>query len=298
MTPPDILCIGSVLWDIIGRTDLALRGRGDVPGRITRLPGGVAMNIAMTLARFGMHPAVLTAIGTDAEGDELVRATGMLGVGTAFVLRTPTLPTDRYMAIEDPTGLIAAIADAWSLEAAGDAILAPLADGRLGSLAAPWVGLIALDGNLTEALLRQIAGSPLFARADLRLAPASPGKAERLLPLMTHRGATLYVNRQEAGLLTGADHATSRIAAEALVAAGASRALVTDGAQDTSDAARGAETLTCPARAVKTRRITGAGDTFMAAHLFAESRGATRAAALTRAQAAAAAYVAFEDVTP
>ena len=49
MPCPDILCIGSVLWDIIGRTDAALGERGDVPGRITRLPGGVALNIAMTL---------------------------------------------------------------------------------------------------------------------------------------------------------------------------------------------------------------------------------------------------------
>jgi thiol-disulfide isomerase/thioredoxin len=38
-------------------------------------------------------------------------------------------------------------ADARSLEAAGEAILAPLADGRLGSAAAPWTGLVALDGT-------------------------------------------------------------------------------------------------------------------------------------------------------
>ncbi len=74
--------------------------------------------------------------------------------------------------------------------------------------------------------------------------------------------------------------------------------LVTDGAHDASDAARGEATLTLPSRAVAVRRITGAGDTFMAAHLFAEGRGATRPEALLRAQAAAAAYVAFEDVTP
>jgi sugar/nucleoside kinase (ribokinase family) len=60
---PDILCIGSVLWDIIGRSPASMRLGSDVPGRITRLPGGVAMNIAMTLARFGMRPALLSAIG-------------------------------------------------------------------------------------------------------------------------------------------------------------------------------------------------------------------------------------------
>ena len=64
-------------------------------------------------------------------------------------------------------GLIAAIADAHSLEAAGDKILRPLADGSLGSADAPWSGLIALDGNLTTQLLADIAASPLFAAADL-----------------------------------------------------------------------------------------------------------------------------------
>ena len=59
---PDILCIGSVLWDVIGRTASHMRVGSDVPGRITRLPGGVAMNIAMTLRRFGMTPALLTAL--------------------------------------------------------------------------------------------------------------------------------------------------------------------------------------------------------------------------------------------
>ena len=210
----DILCIGSVLWDIIGRSPASMRLGSDVPGRITRLPGGVAMNIAMTLARFGLRPAILTAIGRDAEGDELIAACARMGLLTDHAYRSDDLPTDRYMAIEGANGLIAAIADAHSLEAAGDKILRPLADGTLGHAARPWNGLIALDGNLTESLLSQIATSPLFAAADLRVAPASPGKAERLLPLLKHPKATLYVNLEEANLLTRSQHDTAIDAAE------------------------------------------------------------------------------------
>ena len=191
---PDILCIGSVLWDIIGRSPTSMRLGSDVPGRITRLPGGVAMNIAMTLRRFGMTPALLTAIGRDGEGEDLLAACTRMGLLTDLVYRSDDLPTDRYMAIEGAAGLTAAIADAHSLEAAGDKILRALADGRAGSATTPWPGLIAIDGNLTEALLATIATSPLFAAADLRVAPASPGKADRLLPLLAHPTATLYVN--------------------------------------------------------------------------------------------------------
>jgi sugar/nucleoside kinase (ribokinase family) len=292
--PPDILCIGSVLWDTIGRPAVPMRIGADVPGRITRLPGGVALNIAMTLRRFGLRPALLSAVGLDDEGEALVAACDRLGLVTEHLYRAPDLPTDRYMAIEGQGGLIAAVADAHSLEAAGARILRPLADGTLGSADAPWHGPIALDGNLTEALLSDIAVSPLFARADLRVAPASPGKAERLLPLLTHPGATLYVNREEAGLLAKEPFASSRAAAEGLLSRGARRVLVTDGGGPCAEGRAGAGVIAASPPSVMVARVTGAGDTFMAAHLVAERRGADREAALAAAVRAAADYVSGE----
>ncbi len=291
---PDILCIGSVLWDIIGRAPAAMRPGADVPGRITRLPGGVAMNIAMTLRRFGLVPGLLTAIGRDAEGEELVAVCARMGMAVAHVYRSDDLPTDRYMAVEGANGLIAAIADAHSLEMAGDKILRPLADGRLGSAAAPWAGPIALDGNLTEALLAEIAASPLFAAADLRIAPASPGKAERLRPLLGHPGATLYVNLEEAGLLCACAFPGAAAAAEGLIARGARRVLVTDGGRPCAEGTAGAGVISETPPEVLVTRVTGAGDTFMAAHIVAERRGADRTAALSAALQAAATYISGE----
>ncbi|WP_299350589.1 PfkB family carbohydrate kinase [uncultured Shimia sp.] len=286
----DILCIGSVLWDVIGRAPVHMRQGSDVPGRITRLPGGVALNIAMTLARFGLRPALLTAIGQDAEGTELITACRELGLITDYVYRSEDLPTDSYMAVEGANGLIAAIADAHSLEAAGDKILRPLSDGTLGSTTAPYDGFIALDGNLTQRLLENIAHSDLFASADLRVAPASPGKAERLLPFLNHDRAVLYVNLEEAGLLCQTSFDSSAQAAAGLIARGARRALVTDGGNSASDATPdGILTQTPPA--VLVTRVTGAGDTFMAAHIVAEAQGCNRDEALTRALSAAANYV-------
>ncbi len=291
---PDILCIGSVLWDIIGRSRASMRLGSDVPGRISRLPGGVAMNIAMTLRRFDMRPALLTAIGRDIEGEELTNTCARMGLITDHVYRSDDLPTDRYMAIEGANGLIAAVADAHSLEAAGDKILRPLADGRLGSADAPWTGLIALDGNLTEALLDEIARSPLFAKADLRLAPASPGKAVRLMPLLTHPGTTLYVNLEEACLLAKTRCSTAPEAAAALLERGAVRVLVTDGGRSCAEATRGQGVISAMPPRVLVTRVTGAGDTFMAAHIVAEQRGVPRTEALSSALHAAADYVSGE----
>lgn len=288
---PDILCIGSVLWDVVGRAAQPLGERPDVPGRIRRLPGGVALNIAMVARGFGLRPVLISAVGCDAAGDELVAACSAMGLDTGHLLRDPELPTDVYMAIEDGGRLVAAIADAHSLEAAGARILAPLIDGALASPAAPYPGLIALDGNLTEALMAEIAAHPAFGAADLRIAPASPGKAERLAPLMSHAGATLYVNLQEAGFLTGARFDDAATAATALTSAGAHRVLVTDGDRPAALGQAGRLLTAAPPAVRRAERITGAGDTFMAAHIAAEARGLDDLAALEAALSAAARYV-------
>jgi len=287
---PDILCIGAVLWDVIGRATRHMALGNDVPGRITRVPGGVAMNIAMTLKRVGLSPALLTAVGRDPDGDALIAACTRMGIDTAHVYRSDDLPTDRYMAIEGSNGLIAAIADAHSLEAAGAKILTPLTEGPLGSAQAPYPGTVALDGNLTGALLVEIAQSAAFARADLRIAPASPGKAERLIPLLGVPRATIYVNLEEAGLICAASFADAPAAASALHARGAARVLVTDGARLAAMATPDG-VLTAQPPQVLVTRVTGAGDTFMAAHVAAERRGASAAAALDQALQAAAAHI-------
>jgi sugar/nucleoside kinase (ribokinase family) len=290
----NILCIGSVLWDVIGRASSHMRQGSDVPGRITRLPGGVALNIAMTLARFGLSPSLLTAIGRDAEGNELITACRELGMDTTYVYRSDDLPTDQYMAVEGANGLIAAIADAHSLEAAGDKILRPLLQGPLGDENQPYDGLIALDGNLTQRLLENIAQGPAFSQADLRVAPASPGKATRLQPFLSHDRAVLYVNLEEAGYLCHREFTSSAEAAAELVARGARRALVTDGGKSASDATPDS-VLTQTPPAVMVTRVTGAGDTFMAAHIAAEAAGETRHNALAGALTAAANYVSGMD---
>ena len=289
-TPPDILCIGSILWDIIGRATAHMRVGSDVPGRITRLPGGVAMNIAMALKAYGMSPALLTAIGRDDEGEELVRACIRLGMITDHIYRSEDLPTDRYMAIEGANGLIAAVADAHSLEAAGDKILRPFLTGALKG----WTGLIALDGNLTVTQLSDIARSEAFAAADLRIAPASPGKAERLMPFLSHPSATLYVNLEEAGLLLHSHPATAAQAAEGLLKRGIGRVMVSDGPRPACFGS-GSDLIEETPPEVLVTRVTGAGDTFMAAHIAAEAQGAAPNDALHAALEAAAIYISGES---
>ncbi|MEM6306401.1 MAG: PfkB family carbohydrate kinase, partial [Pseudomonadota bacterium] len=235
-------------------------------------------------------PGLLSVVGRDPAGDDLIQAARAMGLNCDHLYRSADLPTDQYMAIEGATGLVAAIADAHSLEAAGDKILQPLIDGPLGTSAAPFAGTIALDGNLTVPLLAHIATSPLFAAADLRVAPASPGKAERLQPLFHHPKATFYVNLEEAKLICQTDFDSTAQAAQAIVARGANRAMVTNGGAAAAMATRDGSLTACPPQ-VLVARVTGAGDTFMAAHIAAERQGADAATALTTALHTAAQYV-------
>jgi sugar/nucleoside kinase (ribokinase family) len=286
-TKPNILCIGSVLWDTIGRATPNMQIGTDIAGRISRLPGGVAMNVAMALKAHGMKPALLSAVGKDAEGRALIAAANKLGINTRHIHRSDSLPTDRYMAIEAANGLIAAIADAHSLEAAGPKVLAPLAKGVLKG----WNKTIALDGNLTMTLLEDVAHSPLFTQADLRIAPASPGKAERLMPFLSHQTATLYLNLEEAGILMNYTFTDTKSAAKALLSRGLYRVVITDGPRAATVATAKSQITLVPPK-VMVNRVTGAGDTFMAAHIAAEAkRGATPEMSLEKALKSAAKYI-------
>lgn len=292
-TRPDILCIGSVLWDIIGRAASHMERGSDVPGRISRIPGGVALNIAMALNTLDIKVGLLSAVGNDPEGRELLDAAAAKGLITRDTYISEDLPTDRYMAVEGANGLIAAIADAHSLEAADDKILLPLKDGRLASAENPWQGMVALDGNLTQNMLERIAKSDMFDRADLRIAPASPGKAERLMAFLGHGKASVYVNLEEANTLTKGRHVTSKDAAKALLDRGLSRVLVTNGPNAACVAGEfGVITQTPPA--VMVTRVTGAGDVFMAAHMAAEFAGEDQKTALNSALEYAADYISSE----
>jgi len=289
----DIICIGSVLWDVIGRCPDQMKHGFDRAGHIRRYPGGVAYNIAKALINLNLHPTLITSLGHDAEGDELIQSCDRDGIRTDLIYRNPNAHTDVYMAIEDVNGVVAAIADAHSLEQAGSQILQPLCDGTLGSALAPYSGIAVLDGNLTETLLKQISTMPEFSVCDLRVVPASPGKAQRLNCFLQCGKAAFYVNRIEAEIICDMRFSSSIKAANALIKLGAARAIVTDGPDPVADALQDEQTLTAPVRQVSTlAKVTGAGDVFVAAHIHAEINGFSRTDALLAGVHAAADHVA------
>ena len=96
---------------------------------------------------------------------------------------------------------------------------------------------------------------------------------------------------EEANILSRSETATAPEAAQALLTRGAGRVLVTNGGELAAEGRRDEGVIMGQPPKVLVTRVTGAGDTFMAAHLVAERRGATRQEALDEALRAAATYV-------
>ena len=268
-SPAPVLCIGSALWDIIASANSEMQPGNDVAGIIRRRPGGVALNIALALVERGQPAALLTTIGNDAQGDELITEMETAGVDCQYVTRIDS-PTDNYLAIETTSGVVfGAIADCASLEKAGDIILAPVRDGRLGTAQNPWQGSVVIDGNLPVSTLESIALNRDFDSAHLSFVPASPGKAERMRAALKAQSATLFVNKGEAEILCKSELRNSSEASEKLWHLGAHRAVVTDGPNESAFCDDNGVIAVIPPK-VEAKTTTGAGDVFLATFVGAE----------------------------
>jgi sugar/nucleoside kinase (ribokinase family) len=152
-----------------------------------------------------------------------------------------------------------------------------------------------LDGNLTPEQLATMATSPILSKCALKLAPASPGKVARLGVFSKHPSTVLYCNLIEARILAGQNYANSIDAGKGLLNFGFHRVVVTNGSKLACDTAQGIEPVTHKPKEVKILGVTGAGDVFMAAHIYAELSGRSRQEALSDAIVTAGNYVSGKE---
>jgi fructokinase len=82
--PIQVLCFGEVLWDC---------------KKDGRYPGGAPCNVAYHLHRIGCVARLVSAVGCDADGDEMLAYLRSRGLATDLVSRHPTLPTGTVQVI-------------------------------------------------------------------------------------------------------------------------------------------------------------------------------------------------------
>jgi len=269
---PQIFCVGSIVWDIIGRSGIKMPLGADRPGKIIKIPGGVALNLAMKLKKYNLEVAIIGIIGNDTAGNELLEQIQQRGIITDHICISKDLSTDTYIAIEGTNGLIGAIADFHTLETYEEGILASLENIVCKLENKDLKPIIALDGNLSEFILNKINSDPNFEFLDIRIAPASPGKAKRLKSCLNGNISTIYVNLEEANLILNQKLLSSGAAAKALAKIYNTRIIVTNGSKNVTLIADD-KLISVKPPTVKIARITGAGDIFMASHIQAEMKG-------------------------
>ncbi len=96
--------IGAAGVDVVGKLRNELHLGSSNPAQIRSTFGGVARNVAENLARLGQPVRLITAVGRDTPGEQLLEQTGSAGVDVSFALRSGEHPTGAYLAVVNSQG--------------------------------------------------------------------------------------------------------------------------------------------------------------------------------------------------
>lgn len=136
--------------------------------------GGVGRNIAEVIARLGGSPSLLSAVGDDEPGRQLVEACRDIGVRVDTLIRSPKGRTATYTALLDGSGeLVGAVADMDVFNEVGAELVGTAARGL------PDLGLVVCDANLQAAALEQVLACSAEASVPAWFEPVSTAKATR-----------------------------------------------------------------------------------------------------------------------
>ncbi|MBI4759327.1 MAG: carbohydrate kinase family protein [Chloroflexi bacterium] len=108
---PEVVVVGAASIDIKGKARFGLVPATSNPGEIKISAGGVARNVAENLARLGVPTALLTAVGDDAFGRQIVEHTAAHGVDMSHVLFSRDFRSAAYLAVLNEAGSMAVSID-------------------------------------------------------------------------------------------------------------------------------------------------------------------------------------------
>ena len=191
---PRIACIGAANMDVKAQCLAPVAMGSSNPVTLMRGFGGVARNVAETLARLECDIAMVSRVGLDTDGDGLLAGLRALSVDTAMVGRSRLFPTATYTALLAPDGeMVVAFADM----AIYDEMTPDLTTAIPIGLAAYDIWFV--DANLPADTIESLLDAK---PADVMLAadPVSVLKAGKIARQLD-RVDLLFCNRDEAAYL-------------------------------------------------------------------------------------------------
>lgn len=261
-----VTVIGGANMDISGTPSTALLMGDSNPGKITISRGGVGRNIAENLARLGLNVEMITVLGDDLYGQELMRSCREIGISVKHTLMAAGESTSTYLCVNNEKGDMEVAVNEMDLYR----MLTP----EYLETKLPVINrgkLLILDANLTEeaiAFLAENCTVPILAE------PVSAAKTKKLIPVLD-KIYGIKPNRLELGTMAGMEVSSEETllkAAGMLIEKGVKEVYVSlsdKGVMSVDE--NGAKHLPClPCTVVNT---TGCGDAFMAAVAWATVKG-------------------------
>ncbi|MEJ2012035.1 MAG: carbohydrate kinase family protein [Anaerolineales bacterium] len=262
-----VLVIGSAGLDLVGRSNAPLHLGTSNPGRMRMSRGGVARNVAENLARLGTDVSLITAVGTDLQGQRLLEETSETGVDVSHCLQLDQHPTGFYLAVLNEEG---------SLEVGIDdmRVIAEIPPEHLRERRGLFkrASAVFIDANLPEKTLRAAVALASRSKTPIAADPTTVKLADALCPHLD-RLWLITPNEAEASALCPRpvqheDRNSAIDAARHLVSQGVGIAIIT-----MAEFGVGYATVDTSGHipAVKTEIVdpTGAGDALTAAVIFA-----------------------------
>jgi len=205
---PYLLVIGGANMDILGIPEKTLTMEDSNPGYISASPGGVGRNIAENMGHLGLSTKLLTVVGDDLYGSQLLELTKQAGVDVDYIKQCKTIPTSTYMSILDETGnMSVALSDMRIMNELNSTYLKEVDE------IIRQAQIIVLDTNLEEEVLRYLVTS--YPESLFIVDTVSTAKAMKIKSLLPY----LYCikpNRIEAEILYGQPIQTSSDIQDAL----------------------------------------------------------------------------------
>jgi pseudouridine kinase len=221
-----VLVIGAAGLDMVGRVMTELRSHTSNPAQIRLSFGGAARNVAENLLHLGTAVNLITVVGNDEPGNQLIESIAMAGANVDAVVRSSLHPTGSYLGILNRDGKLVYGLDDMRL-------MAELSPQRIRAREKLFreSSIVFVDANLSKESLRAVFSLARKVKIPVCADPTSASLASKLLPHL-ERLRMVVPNRMEASILCGGeDRPTNRReaikAAKSLVGRGVEIAIVT-----------------------------------------------------------------------
>lgn len=190
-----VLVIGGSNMDILGTPNDKLIMSDSNPGSITTSPGGVGRNIAENIALLGLECKLLSVVGKDLYGNQLLEKTTKAGVDVHYVSQLEDKSTSTYLSILDETGDMKVALSDMSITKDLDISYIKKNEELIKN-----ASLVVIDTNLEENVLEYLVHT--FSDTRFIVDTVSTTKARKIVPLLS-KLFCIKPNTVEAEVLLG-----------------------------------------------------------------------------------------------